>query len=229
MKDKYRQTLLPLLGFFSLSSFLFFLWCSNDVLHAEPAGEVTPGTTTEVTQPSEEIGDQDQAQGGQRFYKWTDEKGDLYFTNDLATVPARFREGVEIIELPPLRVEGVAEEADVKPERVESTSESASVVKGRENEPERQSANSQELGLYREIPFDQFIRIQVGMDEAEVIARLGFPSLVTPNDYFDGYHRRYRSRIIRLIYLGNRDLNQKTTVVEIIDGRVVNVERIFPF
>ncbi|NIO06303.1 MAG: hypothetical protein GTN74_17360 [Proteobacteria bacterium] len=229
MRDRNQQILLSLLGFFSFCSFIFFLWFSNHVLYAQPAGEVTPETTTEVTQPPDEVGDKDQAQGGQRFYKWADEKGDLYFTNDLARVPARFREGVEIIELPPLRVESVAEEADLEPERAESTSEAAPVAKGREIESERRGANSEEQGLYREIPFDQFIRIQVGMDEAEVIARLGFPSLVTPNDYFDGYHRRYRSRIIRLIYLGNRDLNQKTTVIEIIDGRVVNVERIFPF
>lgn len=165
-----------------------------------------------------------QAQKGQTFYKWTDEKGNLYFTDDLAKVPKRFRDQIEIIELPPLQ-----EERQAKTKGEEPPPQSSPTPREVESEPEEQEQASREPYVYKEIPFHQFMHIKVGMDEAEVISRLGFPSFVTPSDYFYGERARYRYRIIRLIYLGNRDLNEKTTVIEIRDGKVAKTERIFPF
>ena len=165
----------------------------------------------------------------QTFYKWTDENGLLYFTDDLAKVPERFRDQIETLELSPSREEASAAEAPEKTDRDLPPVESPTTVKSQDKESEAQNGPSQEPYAYKEVPFHDFIRIHVGMDEAEVLSRLGFPSLITPSDYFYGERSRYRYRTIRFIYLGKRDLNQKTTVIEIRNGRVINTERIFPF
>ena len=136
---------------------------------------------------------------------------------------------MKILELPPLPVEEPVRVEAQEPEQGQSPPPAPPEVRDSEKESEDPGETPPEPYVYKEIPFREFIRIQVGMDEAEVLSRLGFPSLITPSDYFYGNRRRYRSQIIRFIYLGNRDLNEKTTVVEIRDGRVINTERIFPF
>jgi hypothetical protein len=166
---------------------------------------------------------------GQVFYRWTDEAGHLYLTDDLEKIPRPFREKVEVLELLPLEERMESPEKQKEPERQEAPAPPAPIVTETERENEPHDTILREPDIYKEVPFDKFIRIQVGMDEAEVLSRLGCPSLVTPSDYFYGDRGKYGSQIIRLIYLGNWNLNQKTTVVEIRDGRVVNIKRIFPF
>jgi len=228
MRDYASRYLSPLFGLFFLSHLMFPGFLLGGQSYAQSSSEMTTGMGSEGEQLEAEVKDEAEAAKGQTFYKWIDEKGNPYFTNDPAGVPQRFRDNLEIIELLPLQVEGFATEETPASPSGESPPEP--VVRDIQIEPERRDTASEELVPYKEVPFDRFIRIQAGMDEAEVLGRLGFPSLVTPNDYFhDGYHGKYRGRIIRLIYLGNRDLNQKTTVIEIQDGRVVNIERIFPF
>jgi hypothetical protein len=135
---------------------------------------------------------------------------------------------MEILELPPLPNVEPGDEQDPEPETVESLQPVPSSPGGNGNASEEQRRIPRDPYTYREIPFDQYIRITVGMDEAEVLSRLGFPTLITPSDYLDGDRARYRSRIIRFIYLGERARNEKTTIVEIRDGKVINTERIFP-
>ncbi|MBW2058161.1 MAG: DUF4124 domain-containing protein [Deltaproteobacteria bacterium] len=165
---------------------------------------------------------------GELIYKWTDEDGNLCFTNDLARVPCGFRNRIETVELP-LQLEEEAGMAVEPPGQQGNPLPASPSIEEADGSAGKRDPASRGPCLYREIPFDQFIRIRVGMDEAEVLSRLGLPSLVTPSDYFYGEQARYKYRIIRLIYLGNRDLNQKTTVVEIRNGTVVEVKRIFPF
>jgi hypothetical protein len=165
---------------------------------------------------------------GQTFYKWTDEKGDLFFTDDLDKVPASFREDVEIIELPPVPEVEPGDDKNMKVENGDAPGPVATSPGEKKGASEEQRRIPRDPYVYREIPFDQFIRITTGMDEAEVLSRLGFPTLITPSDYFHGDRARYRSRIVRFIYLGERARNEKTTIVEIRDGKVVNTERIFP-
>jgi len=165
---------------------------------------------------------------GQIFYKWTDEDGNLFFTDDPIKVPESFRESVEILELPPLPEVEPDDDKNLEVETADTPRPAPSGSDGKGTTSEEQRRISRDPYAYREIPFDQFIRITVGMDEAEVLSRLGFPTLITPSDYFYGDRARYRSRIIRFIYLGERARNEKTTVVEIRDGKVINTERIFP-
>ena len=180
----------------------------------------------ELIQEKEENKGETQSPQGQTFYKWTDDTGHLYFTDDIEKVPERYRDQLKTLELPPLPAE---EPVKVEEQDLEQRQSPPPEVKDSEIESEDSQETPSEPYVYKEIPFREFIRIQVGMDEAEVLSRLGFPSLITPSDYFYGNRTRYRSQIIRFIYLGNRDLNEKTTVIEIRDGRVVNTERIFPF
>lgn len=225
MKVTIRQRLLPLFGFSPLLHLLFFGF-PNKALSQAQSDLTTPHKrdTDRVWLFSEEKEEKTGAPKGQTFYRWTDEEGNLFFTDDLTKVPKRFMDRIEALELPPLQQEGQARTKGEEPPPL-----SPPTAKEAEGEPKRQEGASQEPYVYKEVPFHQFMHIQVGMDEAEVISRLGFPSFVTPSDYFYGDRGRYASRIIRLIYLGNRQLNEKTTVIEIRDGRVVNTERIFPF
>ena len=172
---------------------------------------------------------QSETQTNQTFYRWTDEEGNLFFTDDPIKVPERFREDVETLELPPLSRAKSDEEQRRESVRDESPAPLPTTPGDNRESMEDQRRISRDPYAYKEIPFDQFIRIRVGMDEAEVLSRLGFPTLITPSDYFYGDRARYRSQIIRFIYLGDRGRNEKTTVLEIRDGRVVNTERIFPF
>jgi hypothetical protein len=171
---------------------------------------------------------QTETQTGQTFYRWTDDEGNLFFTDDPIKVPERFRTSVETLELPPLPEVKPDGEEGREPVRDESPPPLPATPREDVSEMEDQRRISRDPYAYKEIPFDQFIRITVGMDEAEVLSRLGFPTLITPSDYFYGDRARYRSRIIRFIYLGERARNQKTTIVEIRDGKVINTERIFP-
>ena len=170
-----------------------------------------------------------QSPEGQTFYRWTDETGHLYITDDWAKVPERFRHDAETLELPPLPVVTSPPDEERKPEPQRTPLPPQTTPEEKELESDNADRIPREPYVYKEIPFYEFMHIRVGMDEAEVLSRLGFPSLITPSDYFYGDRGRYRSRIIRLIYLGNRDLGQKTTIIEIQDGRVVHIERIFPF
>jgi hypothetical protein len=229
MKTRKQLDFFPLLGLLLILPLLFL-----GVFHEMPAqaqsasASIDERDAGEAQQLTEEGKDEDRSADGQTFYKWADENGDLYFTNDLAKVPQRFRGQVETLQFPPLQEIGLGGEKREKLENRESPT-GRPIVTDRVDETGRRQRASAEPSPYKEIPFDKFIRIQIGMDEAEVLSRLGFPSLVTPNDYFGGYQRKYRSRVIRLIYLGNRDLNEKTTVIEVQNGKVINVERIFPF
>ncbi len=190
---------------------------------AQPPSDPAP------LQADVETEDQTQAPKGQTFYKWNDENGNLFLTDDLAKVPKRFRDQVETFDLlPPQDEKETGTEREVS-EGEEHPALSSPPVTELDREPKKQDEVPPEPYVYKEVPFNQFIHITVGMDEAEVLSRLGFPSLVTPGDYFYGERARYRHRIIRLIYMGDRDLKQKTTVIEIRNGRVVNIERIFPF
>jgi len=222
MKKTTRHTLFPLCGAFLLFNMLWFGSFAETPSHA---------ASDPATVEGQDDGKEDSIEGpkGQTFYKWTDEDGHLYFTDDLAKVPERFRDQIETLELPRLREEELAKEEGQKPEKWESPPPSPPVARGSNSGSEKQDQSAREPYVYKEILFNQFIRIQVGMDEAEVLSRLGFPSLITPSDYFYGERSKYRLHTIRFIYLGNRDLNQKTTVIEIRDGKVANTERIFPF
>ena len=188
---------------------------------------IEPGHTTVLGENKTEQ-DQSVTQPGQTFYKWTDEAGNLFLTDDPTKIPERYRGDAEILELPPLSE--VKSEGEQKQESVvdESPPPVPAIPRGDRREIEEQRQISRDPYTYKEVPFDQFIRITVGMDEAEVLSRLGFPTLITPSDYFYGDRARYRSRIIRFIYLGERAQNQKTSIVEIRDGKVINTERIFP-
>lgn len=222
MKEIRTQRILGLLG-----AFLFFN-LSFLVLSNETRSEAQSDRTT-VQGGTDEGQDKNQVPKGQTFFKWSDDHGNLYLTDDLTKVPEPFRDQIDTFELPPLQEEKQTGR-DREPSRDEEPPPLPRPgVREMDREPEKQGQPSREPHVYKEIPFDQFIHITVGMDEAEVLSRLGFPSLVTPSDYFYGERARYRYRIIRLIYLGNRELNQKTTVIEIRNGRVVNIERIFPF
>ncbi|NIQ38962.1 MAG: hypothetical protein GTN81_10285 [Proteobacteria bacterium] len=227
MKTKKLLDLSPLFGLLFLLFFFFGVFDEMPAQAQSASASIDDQDASEARRLTEAREDEDRSADGQTFYKWDDENGDLYITNDLAKVPQRFRDHVETLQFQPLQEVGLREEERSKPESIEPPS-SRPIVTDREGDLGRQRVSA-EPSPYKEIPFDKFIRIQIGMDEAEVLSRLGFPSLVTPSDYFGGYHRKYRSRLIRLIYLGNRDLNEKTTVIEIRDGKVVNVERIFPF
>lgn len=165
----------------------------------------------------------------QKFYKWADDEGNLFFTDDLGRVPSRFRDRIEALEVLPPPESGDPTLEKKAPEEPVPSDKASMAVDPIEGDARRKDPGSREPYIYKEVPFDQFIHIQVGMDEAEVLSRLGFPSLITPTDYFHDKRKRYRHDIIRYIYLGNRDLNQKTTVIEIRNGRVVDIKRIFPF
>ena len=183
-----------------------------------------------AAQRVKEENDKPQTPRGQTFYKWRDEKGNLFFTDDLAKVPEAFRNELETLELPHVpEEEGISPRREQAPVEDKSPSPALSHAKEVVAEPEKRHEASPAPFAYKEVPFSKFIHITIGMDEAEVLSRLGPPSLVTPSDYFYGERVRYKYRIIRLIYLGNRDLKQKTTVVEIRNGRVIDIERIYPF
>lgn len=221
MAEIKGQKILGLLGVFLFFNLLLFGLSPETQSDGRSDPETAQGR-------GEEKENRNTAPKGQTFYKWSDADGNLYFTDDLAKVPKPFRDRIEIFELPPLREEET--ETYREPSKEEAPPPLPSpVVREVDRRPEEEAQPSGEPYVYKEIPFDQFIRITVGMDEAEVLSRIGFPSLVTPSDYFYGERARYRYRIIRLIYLGNRELHQKTTVIEIRNGRVVNIERIFPF
>jgi hypothetical protein len=209
----------PLRGVLLLLGLSSFLLCESAF-----GAESDPSIVPEVSEEGE-----GQSPRGQTFYKWTDEKGHLYFTDDWSKIPERFRNDLETLELPPLPVVTSPAEEEREPNRDSSPLPSEPSVRGTDRQSDKPDRIPPEPYVYKEIPFSEFIHIQVGMDEAEVLSRLGFPSIITPSDYFYGDRGRYRSRIIRLIYLGNRDLAQKTTIIEIRDGRVVHIERIFPF
>lgn len=226
MKAKDRRHLFLFVGLFLYLLFLGFPNAAPSQVQSNPV-HTEEGEKEDAQRSSAEKDDQIEEGRGETFYRWADEEGGLYFTNELSRVPERYRDQVETLQLPTLPVESTAAEKREEPEKEASPPPSQPIVIQVEREPEPAPPSP-----YKEIPFDQFIRIQIGMDEAEVLSRLGFPSLVTPSDYFDASHHRYtkyRSRIVRLIYLGNRDLKEKTTVIEIQDGKVVNIERIFPF
>ena len=207
-------------GFGVLLSFsLFFLGPNPEAL-------TQPSSDSSALQGS--LGEQEETEPPrkQTFYKWIDDNGTLFFTDDLAKVPVRFKDRLETFELV---LPSEERETGSEPKPQEGQPPSRPITEETEKEPQKQDQGVPDSYVYKEVPFDQFVRITVGMDEAEVLSRLGFPSLVTPSDYVYGGRGRYKHRIIRLIYLGDRELNQKTTVVEIRNGRVVNVERIFPF
>jgi hypothetical protein len=182
----------------------------------------------ETRQEAQDERDEETPAPHQLFFKWSDDEGHLYLTDDLTKVPERFRSEVETFELP-VPEEGTERATKQENQFKERDPPHLSSPRATPKVADSPDGDVQELQVYKEIPFHQFIHITVGMDEAEVISRVGFPSLITPSDYFYGDRGRYRHRVIRLLYLGNRELREKTTVIEIRDGRVVNIERIFPF
>ena len=68
-----------------------------------------------------------------------------------------------------------------------------------------------------------------GMNEAEVLSRLGFLSLVISGDYFSAERAKYINHVVRLAYLGDRNLNQKMTIINIQNGKRMKIERFFLF
>jgi len=229
MKERHRHRLFALFGASILLNSLPFGFLSGGLSQSHADVSTVQTGDLEGDRPLVETEDKTQAPRGQTFYKYTDEEGNLYFTDDLAKVPEHLRDRIEILEISPLPIENSATTGEKEQKREETPPPSSPIVIEREGEHKQREEASGDASVYKEIPFDQFIHIRIGMDEAEVISRLGFPSFITPSDYFHGERARYRFRIVRLIYLGNRDLNQKTTVIEIRNGKVVNIERIFPF
>ena len=211
--------------------FFFVFFCTVFLVFGLPWSVLAePDTSPSTVGTGQERGGKPEASQGQIFYKWTDDQGNLYLTNDLAKVPQRFRGRLERFELLPSEEEGTdnapVRQVSKDEKRVEVFSPNNMELDGKSKTEAR---TLEEAPPYKEIPFERLLHINRGMDEAEILSRLGFPSLITPGDYFYADRNRYRNQIVRLIYLGKRELNEKTTVIEIQNGRVVNVERIFPF
>ena len=135
------------------------------------------------------------------IYKWVDEKGTVYFTEDPATIPEKYREKTEgrtteedLIPLEQRIMQKKREEAELRErlkrekneaeirrleDQLKKVSESAEKER-REVERKREEANRAPSPGY--IPFEKFKYVQKGMTEAEVLSRFGPPTRVEEDE-----------------------------------------------
>lgn len=152
-------------------------------------------------------------------YKWVDDKGTVYLTDDPANIPEKYADQIKIITVP----EKYAEPS-LRPEKIALPP----VLEPESPKPKPEEPPS---GF---IPFTKFKYLTEGMTEAEVLGRFGPPTQIVGDEIRTrtGFGRRglfrRESLIKRYYYIGNYDLGERTTVVHISNGRVFRIERIFP-
>ena len=165
------------------------------------------------------------AAGGE-VYKGVDEKGTFNLTDDLKKVPERFRNQFEVVTVPDKYAEPPA------PARVP-----AKPTIAYEPEPERPKP-VQEKPPSAFISFDKFKHLTEGMTEAELLSRVGPPSMEVADEVESrgvfrgrGPRRGLLSRealVKRYYYIGDPDLGERTTIVHLTNGVVRRIERVFP-
>jgi len=152
-------------------------------------------------------------------YKWIDEKGIVYLTDDLYQVPERFRDGVERMIVPD-RLDEPVQRSEKIPSPSAAEPESSSVT------PPRPRSGF--------IPFEKFKHLTEGMTEAEVLSRIGPPTREVKDEveikgyYTPGGMVRRETLVKRYYYIGDPDLGERTTVIHFKNGVVTKIERIFP-
>ncbi len=152
-------------------------------------------------------------------YKWIDEKGVVYLTDDLYHVPERFRDRVERIVVPDRYDEPVQPLEKV-------LSPSVAEPEGPPVTPPRPRSGF--------IPFEKFKHLTEGMSEAEVLSRVGPPTREVKDEvevkgyYTPGGMVRRETLVKRYYYIGDPDLGERTTVIHFKNGVVTKIERIFP-
>jgi len=163
---------------------------------------------------------------GGEVYKWVDEKGTFNLTDDLKKVPERFRNQAEVVTVPDKYAE--------PPEPVPVLEKPAVTY---EPEPERPKP-APAKPAYVFIPFDKFKYLTEGMTEAELLSRVGPPSMEVADEVESrgvsrgrGLRRGLFSRealVKRYYYIGDPDLGERTTIIHLTNGIVRRIERVFP-
>jgi hypothetical protein len=165
------------------------------------------------------------AVGGQ-VYKWVDERGTFNLTDDPQKVPERFRNRAEVLTVPDKYAE--------PPVRAPVPEKPAIAY---EPEPERPKP-VEEKPPSAFIPFDKYKHLTEGMTEAELLSRVGPPSMEVGDEVESrgvfrgrGLRRGLFSRqalVKRYYYIGDPDLGERTTIIHLSNGVIRRIERIFP-
>jgi hypothetical protein len=152
-------------------------------------------------------------------YKWVDEKGTVYLTDDPANIPEKYADQIKTITVPDKYAE-----PSLRPEKMALPP--VIELEGPKPKPEEPPSGF--------IPFTKFKYLTEGMTEGEVLMRVGQPTQIVA-DEVNTRARLGRSGLIkreslvkRYYYIGDADLGERTTVVTFSNGRVRKIERIFP-
>ena len=190
------------------------------------------------------------AQAQPIIYKWTDEKGTTYYSEDPNAVPEKYKnksEKKDIDEFPPISPD--------KPKRPQSYSSEPSINRTERSRPVRRvESESVDSGPSRGyIPFEKFKYVTKGMTEAEVLSRFGPPTReendevkssgtisggtvsghVSPGGSVSGSVSggSYRGETIvvkRYYYIGDRSKGEQTRIITFEKGKVVSYNSIYP-
>jgi len=80
------------------------------------------------------------------------------------------------------------------------------------------------MAVAAQIPFEKYIRLQVGMSEGEILARVGLPDREI---YFDSEAQRTVESIKQYLYIPEPEAGDPhLTIITFQKGKVLNIERI---
>lgn len=180
------------------------------------------------------------AQAQPIIYKWTDEKGTVYFTEDPNKVPEKYKnksEKKDIDEFPPIVPDKSKRPQSYSGERPSSKTERTRPVK----RIEKESVDSGPSPGY--IPFEKFKYVTKGMTEAEVLSRFGPPTReeesevkskgtitghVSPGGALSGGYHGQTHTVKRYYYIGDRSKGEQTRIIIFEKGKVVDYKSITP-